>query len=144
MGENTPTGIAIIPGNVAITPALISEFNPTDKQVAFLQAALNPKTPPSIEDWIEAASVSAIEFKGWKQDSAFLEWFLRELESGLALYKAEWLRIGIFKMKSDRETWKEMAKIFYPQGLVAPISDGSERNKLEQTVIGLFQRIKGQ
>ena len=140
MDKNPETSIAQMQ-NIAI-PVLVSEFEPKEKQITFLQAALNPKTPPSLEDWIEAANVTALEFKMWKQDTDFLTWFLRELESGLALYKAEWLRICIFKMKSDRETWKEMAKVFYPQGLVAPISDGSERGRLEEIAVRLIQRIR--
>lgn len=121
----------------------ISEvFIPTDKQLEFLRSIFSPKTGSSVDEWLEYCGMSQAVLGQWLTDSKFLPWLVGEAEKRMILYKLEFLKTGIVKMKANVQTWAEMGRIFfYPRGSeFSPPEKGSKREALEKEMKRLVDK----
>lgn len=118
-------------------------FVPSGDQMRFLRAIFNPRCGSEFMDWIEFAKVSEGQVRIWFDNQDFRDWISGEAEKRSALFKLEWLAIGLRKMHTNVSTWTTMKDIFFSKGIQhSPSEKGSTRYKLEQEIKGLIEKKK--
>lgn len=116
-------------------------FVPNKEQIAFLRAIFHPNTGPYVEEWTNKVGISEQTLGMWLANPQFVPWLVGEAEKRMMLFKLEWLKAGIIKMKNNVPTWVEMGKMFYPKGSpdFTPSEKGSRREKLEKEMKRLIE-----
>lgn len=86
-----------------------TDFEPNEKMLKVLNAALNPDTPAGIAAQCSAAGVSRATWYRWRVTPGFLDWFNDEYRKGLDGVRAALVKVGLQKaLEGDFRFWRVM------------------------------------
>jgi hypothetical protein len=104
-----------------------TKFVPTPKQIAFVEALVNPDVPASIAKTCEAAGVSRDAYYRWvRNDDGFLEWkekYRTQLMIHIGIAYLD--KIGLAAARKNFPYWMALQRKF--GGMVGEVEGGLEK-----------------
>jgi len=89
------------------------DFIPTKRMMAILKIALSLEVGNSIRGWFSRAGMNRNTWYEWVKIPGFHEWWKKAIVKGFRSYEAEWLSIGMRKMRKDFRYWNTMGEVFF-------------------------------
>jgi len=115
-----------------------TEFMPTPKQFAFMEAFFDQDVPWTISATCKAAGVDRGSYYKWLKDPAFCKWFKEESDKFMAKLVPTLDKLGIKMSAKDFRYFEFMQRKF--GGVKSPMEEGIERGL--ETIWGILAKAE--